>query len=134
MAKYNPLNSFVAGFMRKAGFTAANRTTEAIGRQIINPKSKLRKKIEKFELTGEFKTSYKKSLTLIEVFYEEYCINKLPAIQIGTYFHSDVQKVNFKLKFLGKLIEDEEQQIQYDNLISHWEEVVVDIKSHLGIC
>jgi len=133
MSKFNPLNSFVYGFMRKAGFTAANRTTEAIGRKILNPKSKLRKKLEKFELTGDFNPSYKKMLTLIEVFYEEYCINPLPAIQIGTYFQSDVNSINYKLNYLVKLIENQEQSDKYDILSGHWEEVLANAKSVLGI-
>ena len=133
MAKYNMLNAFINGVGRKAGFTAANRATEAIGRQILNPKSKFRKKMEKFELTGDFNPSYKKMLTLIEVFYEEYCINRLPHIQIGTYYHGDIQKIKFKLDYLSKLIETSEQSDKYDILCGHWEDVLSKTNTNLNV-
>ena len=133
MGKFNPVNSFVYGFMRKAGFTAASRTTEAIGKRILNPKSKLRNKLDKFELTGEFNSSYKKMLTLIEVFYEEYCINSLPAIQIGTYFQSDVHSINYKINYLMKLIETTSQGDKYDILSGHWNDVLTNAKTNLGL-
>jgi hypothetical protein len=72
-------------------------------------------------------------LTLIEVFYEEYCVNSLPAIQIGSYFESDIHSVNYKLSFLMKLIETSEQSDKYDILSGHWDEVLLNAKTQLGI-
>jgi hypothetical protein len=101
--------------------------TEGLGKKIYNPKSKFRKKMERFELTGEFNGSIKKLRTLIEIFYEEYKINDLPLIQLGIYINKDINVINNKVEFLINYIRTEEQRNDYDIMVDMWN----DIKSQL---
>lgn len=123
MSKTNFLDSFVYGLARKTGFTASSRLTEGLGKKLINPKSKFRKKMDRFELTGEFNSSIKKLRTLMEVFYEEYKVNDLPLVQIGTYLQSDVKVIDNKVEFLTNYIVNEEQGIEYDNMVNMWNNI-----------
>jgi len=103
-------NAFVWGLFRGIGNTASKRTTEYIGSKITNPKSKFRKKIERFDLGGDFNTARKKLTALIETFHEEYILNKdnLPLFQVGTYLQNDIRFVDSKMKMFKLLIINEE--------------------------
>jgi hypothetical protein len=116
-------NAFVWGLFRGMGNTAAKRTTEYLGNKITNPKSKFRKKIEKFDLGGDFNTARKKLTALIETFHEEYLLNKdsLPLFQVGTYLENDVRFIDSKLKMFELLITNEEtQSMIYNSIENLW--------------
>jgi hypothetical protein len=120
------LNGFLWGLTRGIGNTASKRTTEYIGGKIINPKSKFRKRIEKFDMGGDFNSARKKLMILLEMFHEEYIINRdtLPAMQIGTYLYSDIKIIESKLSLFENMIIDEEnQQPQYEMIISLWSKI-----------
>lgn len=117
------LSSMINGLGRKTGFTASSRLTESLGKKIVNPKSKFRKKMDRFELTGEFIGSIKKLRTLIEVFYEEYTINDLPMAQVSMYLESDIHLIENKLEFITNYITNEEQRPTYESLVMLWENV-----------
>ena len=126
MGKTNFLGSLVWGLGRGIGNTASKRTTEYIGGKVINPKSKFRKRIEKFDLGGDFNTAKKKLMVLIEMFHEEYVINmdNLPMMQLGTYLHGDISIIENKLKLFENYIGDpENQQTQYDIVLNFWKSV-----------
>lgn len=124
------LSSMINGLGRKTGFTASSRLTEGLGKKIINPKSKFRKKMDRFELTGEFSGSIKKLRTLIEVFYEEYTINDLPMAQVGMYLESDIHLIENKLEFITNYITDEEQRPTHEGLVMLWENVKDKVKNN----
>jgi hypothetical protein len=113
----------VNGLGRKTGFTASSRLTETLGKKLINPKSKLRKKMDRFELTGDFNNSVKKIRTLIEVFYEEYRVSELPLIQVETYYSLDIKTIDNKIEFLGNYVSNEDETETYKGLISLWNNV-----------
>jgi len=121
----NLLKSIVWGFGRQIGHTASKRTTEYIGSQIINPRSKFRKRIEKFDLGGDFNSGRKKLITLIEMFHEEYIINsdKLPALQKGTYLYSDIKIIDNKLLFCQELISNDNDNANYETLSNFWKNI-----------
>jgi hypothetical protein len=123
MAKNNFFNSLVNGLGRKTGFTVSSRLTDGIEKKIYNPKSKLRKKIERFELTGEFNSSIKKLRTLMEIFYEEYFINDLPYIQLGMYLQKDINVINNKVEFITNYIISDEQQNDYEIMVNMWNNI-----------
>jgi hypothetical protein len=126
MGKTNFLGSLVWGLGRGMGNTAAKRTTEYIGGKVINPKSKFRKRIEKFDLGGDFNSAKKKLMILIEMFHEEYVINgdNLPMMQVGTYLQGDVSIIENKIKIFENYITDpENQQTQYDIVLNFWKSV-----------
>lgn len=120
------INGFIWGLTRGIGNTASKRTTEYIGGKIINPKSKFRKRIEKFDMGGDFNSARKKLTILLEMFHEEYIINRnnLPAMQIGTYLYTDVRTIESKLSFFQNMISNEEtERSQYETIISLWSNI-----------
>lgn len=123
MAKTNFLGSLVWGLGRGIGNTASKRTTEYIGGKLLNPKSKFRKRIEKFDLGGEFNSAKKKLMVLLEMFHEEYITNteNLPVMQVGTYLQTDIKIIENKLKlFEGFITDEENQRPQYEFVINFW--------------
>lgn len=123
MSKNNFFNSLVNGLGRKTGFTVSSRLTDGIEKKIYNPKSKFRKKIDRFELTGEFNSSIKKLRTLMEVFYEEYFINDLPYIQLGMYLEKDIKVIDNKVQFICNYITSDEQQNDYEVMVNMWNNI-----------
>ena len=115
-------NAFVWGLFRGMGNTTAKRTTEYIGSKVINPKSKFRKRIEKFDLGGDFNSGRKKMTVLIEMFHEEYVITKedLPVMQVGTYMQTDVKIIENKLKMLESFISDDSDRIIHESILNLW--------------
>ncbi len=132
MGKTNFLGSLVWGLGRGMGNTAAKRTTEYIGGKVINPKSKFRKRIEKFDLGGDFNTAKKKLMVLLEMFHEEYVINSdsLPMMQIGTYLETDIKIIESKLHMFAAYIDinNDDQKLHYEFVENFWN----NIKSQLN--
>jgi hypothetical protein len=115
-------NAFVWGLFRGIGNTTAKRTTEYIGSKVINPKSKFRKRIEKFDLGGDFNSGRKEMTVLIEMFHEEYVITKedLPVMQVGTYMQTDVKIIENKLKMLESFISNDSDKIIHESILNLW--------------
>ncbi len=124
------INGFLWGLTRGIGNTTAKRTTEYLGSKITNPKSKLRKKIEKFDLGGDFNTARKKLTALIETFHEEYILNKdsLPLFQVGTYLENDVRFIDSKMRMFELLITNPET---HENIYNSIENLWNDVKNEL---
>ena len=119
-------NAFVWGLFRGIGNTASKRTTEYIGGKVINPKSKFRKRIEKFDLGGDFNSARKKLMILIEMFHEEYVINTnaLPMMQLGTYLYTDIKVIDSKIRLFESYITDEDnQRSQFETITNLWNNV-----------
>jgi hypothetical protein len=119
-------NAFVWGLFRGIGNTASKRTTEYIGGKVINPKSKFRKRIEKFDLGGDFNSGRKKLMVLIEMFHEEYVINTnaLPMMQLGTYLYTDIKVIDSKIRLFESYITDEDnQRTQFETITNLWNNV-----------
>jgi hypothetical protein len=119
-------NAFVWGLFRGIGNTASKRTTEYIGGKVINPKSKFRKRIEKFDLGGSFNTGRNKLMVLIEMFHEEYVINgnDLPMMQLGTYLQNDIKIIESKIKlFESYILNEESERAQFEIVTNLWNNV-----------
>lgn len=116
------VSSLIWGLGRGIGNTASKRTTEYVGSKIINPKSKFRKRIEKFDLGGEFISARKKLTVLIEMFHEEYIINSnnLPMMQVGTYRQTDIQIIDSKINFFEQMITEESHNTQFNIVCNFW--------------
>jgi hypothetical protein len=120
------VNGLLWGFSRGLGNTASKRATEYLGGKVINPKSKFRKRIEKFDLGGDFNSAKKKLMVLIENFHEEYVINgsDLPIMQLGTYLQGDINIIENKLRIFENYITNpENQQVQYEIVLNFWKSV-----------
>ena len=119
-------NAFVWGLFRGIGNTASKRTTEYIGGKVINPKSKFRKRIEKFDLGGSFSSGRNKLMVLIEMFHEEYVINgnDLPMMQLGTYLHNDIKVIESKINlFESYILNEETERPQFEIVTNLWNNV-----------
>jgi len=119
-------NAFVWGLFRGIGNTASKRTTEYIGGKVINPKSKFRKRIEKFDLGGSFNSGRNKLMVLIEMFHEEYVINgnNLPMMQLGTYLHNDIKVIESKINlFESYILNEETERSQFEIVTNLWNNV-----------
>jgi hypothetical protein len=117
------LNGFLWGLTRGVGNTASKRTTEYIGKKLYDPKSKFRKRIERFDLGGDFSSGKRKMFTLIDGFHEEYIMNRdsLPVFQIGNYQLIDIKMIETKLRMFEYLITNEEnQRSQYESVVNYW--------------
>lgn len=122
----NSTNPFYWGLLRGLGHTASKRTSDYIGGKVISPKSKFRKRIEKFDLGGEFTSARKKLTILIEMFHEEYIINKndLPLFQVGTYLVNDIRFIDNKIiLFQGMITNPETQTLIYESIVHLWSNI-----------
>jgi hypothetical protein len=124
------VNSLIWGLGRGIGNTASKRTTEYIGKKLYDPKSKFRKKIERFELGGDFNIGKRKMFTLIDGFHEEYIMNResLPLFQVGNYQLIDIKMIETKLRMLEYLITNEEShRPQFESVVNYWNMVKNEI-------
>jgi len=120
------IKSFVWGTGRGIGNTLSKRVTEKIGKSFLNPTSKFRKRIERFDLGGDFNSARKKIIVLIDLFHEEYILNKedLPFYQTETYLDTDIQYLETKLRMFEIFITNEEtQRNQYENILRYWKTI-----------
>jgi len=102
-----------------------------IGNNIINTRSKLRRKINNFDLNGDFSTGKKRIYSLIDTFHEEYILNgnHVPKLQ-WEYLNSDMNYIESKLKSLEVLMRNQdEDRITVDKLKDYW--VVISKQVHV---
>lgn len=123
------LNAFIWGFGRQIGNSVAKSTVNT-KQNVVNPKSKFRKRVDNFDMGGNFVNATKNLTILIEMFHEEYVINKstLPAFQIKKYLKSDADKIRAKIKIYMSFITNDAQMQEYDKIMNFWYFVVREIK------
>ena len=90
-----------------------------ISNNILNPNSKFRKKINQFDLAGDFNTGSRRLYSLIDTFHEEYILNKdrVPTLQ-WEYLKDDIKYIDAKLISLNILMSDGDNM---DRLKEYWE-------------
>ena len=97
-----------------------------VSTNIINPNSKFRKKINQFDLAGDFITGKKRLYSLIDTFHEEYILNKdrVPKLQ-WEYLKDDIRYIDSKIISLKVLVNREEHLVQIDRLKEYWDTIKV---------
>ncbi len=92
---------------------------------ILNPNSKFRRKMNQFDLAGDFNIGSKRLYSLIDTFHEEYILNKdrVPKLQ-WEYLKDDIRYIDAKMDSLSILMNDENNM---DKLKEYW----LDIKNIL---
>ena len=101
-----------------------------IGINIINPHSKFRRKINTFDLAGDFVTGKKRLYSLIDTFHEEYILNKdrVPKLQ-WEYLKDDIRYINSKLVSLEVLMRNQDEDRRtMDRIIQYWDNIKYEIK------
>ena len=104
---------FVRGLGRQAGFRTWKTIEKEAAKKVIDPNSKFRKVIQKFELPGNPKSAIQKLWTLIDLYAEEYKGNK--SLFQESYKERDINFINRKFDRVEQMQLDEEQldNIQY---------------------
>ena len=129
------LNAFIWGFGRQLGNSLAKTSTQKAKQTVVNSESKFRKRIETFDMGGDFTSATKKLTVLIEMFHEEYVINKatLPLTQRNFYLKSDFNKIVAKLKLYKSFMSDKTQLKQFNSVITFWNNVVAELNKSCNI-
>jgi hypothetical protein len=92
---------------------------------ILNPNSKFRRKMNGFDLAGDYITGKKRMYSLIDVFHEEYILNedRVPKLQ-WEYLKDDIKYIDNKIKSLSVLMRNQdEDQMELDKLGDYWSSV-----------
>jgi hypothetical protein len=100
------------GFGRQVGFRSAKQLEKEIAKKVIDPNSKFRKHIQKFQLSGNPKTAIQSMWTLIDGFSEEYAATK--SLFQSNYKESDIEFIEKKLDRIHHMNMDSEL---YDNFL-----------------
>jgi hypothetical protein len=92
---------------------------------ILNPNSKFRRKMNQFDLAGDFNAGSRRLYSLIDTFHEEYILNKdrVPKLQ-WEYLKDDIRYIDAKMDSLSILMGNEDNM---DKLKKYW----LDIKNIL---
>ena len=77
---------------------------------ILNPNSKFRKKINSFDLGGNFVTGKCRLYSLIDMFHEEYILNKdrVPKLQ-WEYLNDDIKYIDSKIQSMEVLMRNQDE-------------------------
>lgn len=96
-----------------------------IANNILNPNSKFRKKINQFDLAGDFITGKKRLYSLIDTFHEEYILNKdrVPKLQ-WEYLNDDIKYIDSKLISLSILMRNQDEDSRdIKKLEEYWQNI-----------
>jgi hypothetical protein len=110
------------GFGRQLGFRGAKQLEKEIAKKVIDPNSKFRKHIQRFQLSGNPKTAVQKMWTLIDGFMEEYEENS--SLFQSTYKQGDIEFIEKKLDRIHQMNLSADD---YDNFM-HIQKVWLNLK------
>lgn len=110
------------GFGRQFGYRGAKQLEKEIAKKVIDPNSKFRKTIQRFQLSGNPKTAIQKMWTLIDGFMEEYEENT--SLFQSNYKMGDIEFIEKKLDRIHQMNLSEDD---YDNFM-HLQKVWLNLK------
>lgn len=112
---------FVRGVGRQAGFRTWKQLEKEAAKKIIDPNSKFRKQIQKFELSGNTKSAIQKMWTLIDGFSEEYSQDK--SMFQSTYKQSDIEFIERKLDRISQMKMNENEEDNFTHIQKVWSNI-----------
>lgn len=112
---------FVRGVGRQAGFRTWKQLEKEAAKKIIDPNSKFRKQIQKFELSGNTKSAIQKMWTLIDGFSEEYSQDK--SMFQSTYKQSDIEFIERKLDRISQMKMNENEEDNFLHIQKIWSNI-----------
>lgn len=112
---------FVRGVGRQAGFRTWKQLEKEAAKKIIDPNSKFRKQIQKFELSGNPKTAIQKMWTLIDGFVEEYSEDK--SMFQSSYKQSDIEFIERKLDRISQMKMSENEEDNFLHIQKVWSNI-----------
>lgn len=112
---------FVRGVGRQAGFRTWKQLEKEAAKKIIDPNSKFRKQIQKFELSGNTKSAIQKMWTLIDAFSEEYSQDK--SMFQSTYKQGDIEFIERKLDRISQMKMSENEEDNFIHIQKVWSNI-----------
>lgn len=112
---------FVKGVGRQAGFRTWKQLEKETAKKIIDPNSKFRKQIQKFELSGNPKTAIQKMWTLIDGFIEEYSQDK--SMFQSSFKQTDIEFIERKLDRIAQMKMSENEEDNFLHIQKVWSNI-----------
>jgi hypothetical protein len=106
------------GFGRQVGYRSAKQLEKEVARKVIDPNSKFRKQIQKFQLSGNTKTAIQKMWTLIDGFIEEYETDK--SLFQSNYKQCDMEFIERKLDRIYQMKMSEDDGDNFKHIQNIW--------------
>lgn len=120
------MREFTRGLGRMGGFRTWKSAEKVIANKIVDPNSKFRKAMNRFDITSTVKGSLKKAYSIIDLFIEEYTLDK-KLIQKSIYISLDIKKIERKLQSIEKLIRNEDDEFELETCKAFWLEVKQEV-------
>lgn len=131
MAKRGYLETMVWETFRGTGRQTGRGISKLFQREIANrvydPNSKFRKKMQNFTITSTLKGSLKKMYEIIDLFYEEYKIEKT-LLQKSFYLDTDIKRIETKLKHLERLVRNENDEFELEDCVNFWNTIKTEVQ------
>lgn len=122
------LRDFTRGLGRQGGFRTWKAVEKQVAKRVVDPNSKFRKKMQALTITSTLKGSLKKMYEIIDLFYEEYSIEKT-LLQKSFYVDTDINRIERKLKHLDRLVRNEEDEFELEECIAFWNTIKQEVIS-----
>lgn len=110
---------FAMGLGRQAGFRTWKQLEKEVAKKVIDPNSKLRKHIQKFNLPGTTKAAVAKCWTLIALYEEEYGSDS--SLFQSTYLLDDLEFITKKISAIERLCVTQDDIDLYEHLKNSWQ-------------
>ena len=130
MAKRGYLETMIWETFRGTGRQTGRGISKLFQREVANrvydPNSKFRKKMQNFTITSTLKGSLKKMYEIIDLFYEEYKIEKT-LLQKSMYIDSDIRRIERKLHHIKSLVRTEDDGFELEECNIFWNQIKSEI-------
>ena len=121
------MRDFTRGLGRQGGFRTWKAVEKQVAKRVVDPNSKFRKKMQALTITSTLKGSLKKMYEIIDLFYEEYSIEKT-LLQKSFYIDTDIKRIERKLEHLDRLVRNENDEFELEECIAFWNTIKSEVK------
>jgi len=118
---------FWRGAGRQTGRQLSNGVVKEVKKRTIDDRSNFRNHMDRLKMPGTFKGGLSKMNQTIDLFIHEYESTKA-ILQRSWYLDSDITSIERKLRNLSILVASDRDEIQFERLVSYWNEVKQEIK------
>jgi hypothetical protein len=122
------MRDFTRGLGRQGGFRTWKAIEKQVANRVVDPNSKFRKKMQTLSITSTMKGSLKKMYEIIDLFYEEYKIEKT-LLQKSFYVDTDIKRIERKLTHLERLVRNENDEFELEDCVNFWNTIKEEVKS-----
>jgi len=122
------MRDFTRGLGRQGGFRTWKAIEKQVANRVVDPNSKFRKKMQSLSITSTMKGSLKKMYEIIDLFYEEYKIEKT-LLQKSFYVDTDIKRIERKLTHLERLVRNENDEFELEDCVNFWNTIKQEVKS-----